>query len=67
MRRESPALLMGRNFNRREQLAFDITVMRAHDLYMDTVHRTLMKQMEHEDELGIGRVLMTLGLLLREG
>jgi hypothetical protein len=48
------------------QLAFDFTVMRAHDIYVDTMFRLAMSSCSEGDDLGIARVIATLKMILHE-
>lgn len=51
----------------RQALAFDLTVMRAHDHYKRLQYQLHMQQAQNQDEMGIGRVLLTLGAAYLEG
>lgn len=50
----------------RKKLAFDFTVMRGHDKYVDTNHRVVMGMVENGDDMGINRIFQTLRMLLME-
>jgi hypothetical protein len=57
---------MAGRYAERELRAVDFTVMRAHDKYVDTNHKTIMRMVESGDDLGVSRLLHTLIMILRE-
>lgn len=62
-----PSELMGRgNLNERSKLAFDFTVMRGHDRYVENNHKIVMSMVESGDDMGINRIFQTLRMLLME-
>ena len=61
-----PHRIMRLRGNHRECIAFDFTVMRGHDLFIGTNHKTLMALSEQQDDFGIARVLETLTMMLKE-